>query len=187
MSGFSPARDGGSAVSAAPGFTVKARTTAKARHKDDQARVTAHARAVGRTGKVGERGLGHFDEPRTGLDEQRQVPLVPRRENAEPGAAREHVRKDIGSHVVVFELGAPGNPEDLSAPFGDPRGTAMRWATRCLTHQETRYLGDHRAAIQSVKASHAWCAGCAAAVAGSRRLRHRARALRLGRKAEQAH
>jgi len=185
MSGFSPARGGGSAaVGASPGFTVKARTTAKARHKDDQARVTAHARSVGRTGKAQERRLDDLDELRTELDEQPQVPLVPRRENAEPGAAREHVRKDIGSHVAVFELGAPDNPEDLSAPFGDPRGAAMRWATRCLTHQETRYLGDHRAAIQAVKASHTWCTGCAAAVAGSRRIRNRARALRLGRKAE---
>jgi hypothetical protein len=183
MSGFSPARDGGSAVAgASPGFTVKARSTAKARHKDDQARVTAHARATGRTGKAQERRLGELDELRTERAEQQQVPLVPRRENAAPGAAREHVRRDIGSHVAVFELGAPDNPEDLSAPFGDPRGTPMRWATRCLTHHETRYLGDHRAAIQAVKASHTWCAGCAAAVAGSQRIRNRARALRLRRK-----
>ena len=183
MSGFSPARDGGSAVvSASPGFTVKARSTAKARHKDDQARVTAHARSAGRTGKAQERRLGDLDAPIARPDEQ-QVPLVPRHENAEPGEAREHVRRDIGSHVAVFELGAPDNPEDLSAPFGDPRGAAMRWATRCLTHHETRYFADHRAAIQAVKASHTWCMGCAAAVAGNRRIRNRARALQLQRKA----
>jgi hypothetical protein len=184
MSGFSPARSGGAAVvSASPGFTVKARSTAKARHKDDQARVTAHARSAGRTGKAQERGLGDLDEPRTEREGRQQVPLVPRRENAAPGAAREHVRRDIGSHVAVFELGAPDNPEDLSAPFGDPRGVSMRWAARCLTHHETRYLGDHRAAIQAVKASHTWCAGCAAAIAGNRRIRNRARALRLRREA----
>ena len=184
MSGFSPARDGGSAVvGASPGFTVKAKTTRKARHKDDQARVTAHALSVGRTGKVPDRRLADLDEPRA--ERMRQVPLVPRRENAEPGEAREHVRRDIGSHVAVFELGAPDNPEDLSAPFTNPRGTAMRWATRCLTHRETRYFGDHRAALQAVKASHGWCTGCAAAVAGNRRIRNRARALRMWRKAAQ--
>jgi hypothetical protein len=183
MSGFSPARDGASAaVSASPGFTVKARMTAKARHKDDQARVTAHARAVGRTGKTRERGLADLDEPR--IEREEQVPVVPRHENAVPGAAREHVRRDIGSHVAVFELGAPDNPADLSAPFGDPQGVSMRWATRCLTHHETRYLGDRRAAIQAVKVSHAWCGGCAAAFAGNRRrIRNRARALRLRRRA----
>ena len=84
----------------------------------------------------------------------------------------------------MFELGAPDNPEDLSAPFTNPQGTAMRWATRCLTHRETRYLGDHRAALQAVKTSHGWCTGCAAAVAGNRRIRNRARALRMWRKAE---
>ena len=185
MSGFSPARDGGSAVvSASPGFTVKARTSTKARHKDDQARVTAHARAVGRTGKAREGGvLAELDELKTVREQQRQqVPLVPRRGSAEPGEAREHVRRDIGSRVAVFELGAPDNPEDLSAPTGDSRGAAMRWATRCLTHHETRYFGEHRAAIQAVKASDTWCAGCAAAVAGNRRIRNRARALRMRRR-----
>jgi len=182
MSGFSPMRDGGStAVSASPGFTVKAKSTAKARHKDDQARVTAHALSVGRTGKARERRLTELDAPTPRRADQ--VPVVPRRENAEPGEAREHVRKDIGSHVVVFELGASGNPEDLSAPFADPQGAAMRWAARCLNHEETRYLGDHRAAIQAVKASHTWCAGCAAAVAGNRRVRNRARVRQWQRRA----
>ena len=183
MSGFSPARGGGSAVvDASPGFTVKAKTTRKARHKDDQARVTAHALSVGRTGKAGERRPADLDSPRA--EREQQVPRVPRRGNAERGEAREHVRRDIGSHVVVFELGAPDNPEDLSASFTNPQGIAMRWATRCLTHRETRYFGDHRAAIQGVKASHSWCAGCAAAVAGNRRIRNRARALQLRRKGE---
>lgn len=188
MSGFSPAGGGASAVvNASPGFTVKARTTAKARHKDDQARITAHARSVGRTGKTREGdALAEFAELKIKRDQRQQVPLVPRRENAAPGEAREHVRRDIGSHVVVFELGAPDNPEDLAAPFGDPRGASMRWAVRCLTHHEedTRYFAEHRAAIQAVKASHTWCAGCAAAVAGNRRIRNRARALRMRRKSE---
>ena len=173
MSGFSPARDGAASVVSASGFTVKPRTTRKARHKDDRARVTAHARAVGRTGKAQEHRL---DEDQPPVTERNEVPVVPRHENAEPGQAREHVRRDIGSHVVVFELGAPDNPEDLSAPFHDPQGADMRWAVRCLTHDETTYFGKHRAAIQAVKASHSWCAGCAAAVANSRRVRHRARA-----------
>jgi hypothetical protein len=176
MSGFTPARDGGpTAVNASPGFTVKARTTKKARHKDDQARITAHARSVGRTGKARERERGYDEVEEQAVEPREQVPVVPRRENAEPGEAREHVRRDIGSHVVVFELGAPDNPEDLTGPFHDPQGAEMRWAVRCLTHEETRYFGGHRAAIQAVKASHTWCAGCAEAVANSRRVRHRAR------------
>jgi hypothetical protein len=175
MSGFTP-RDGGQAnATPSPGFTVKARKTRKARHKDDQARITAHARSAGRTGKARERERGVDEVEEIVVDERRQVPVVPRRDG-EPGEAREHVRRDIGSHVVVFELGAPDNPEDLSGPFHDPQGAEMRWAVRCLTHDETRYFGGHRAAIQAVKASHTWCAGCAEAVAKSRRVRHRARA-----------
>jgi hypothetical protein len=174
MSGFAPGRENGpSVVNSSPGFTVKARTTKKARHKDDQARITAHARSVGRTGKARERE--RTGDPQQVVDERDQVEVVPRRENAEPGEAREHVRRDIGSHIAVLELGAPDNPQDLTGPFRDPQGDKMRWAVRCLTHEETRYFGGHRAAIQAVKASHTWCAGCAAAVANSRRVRHRAR------------
>jgi len=176
MSGFSSARnDGPSAASASPGFTVKAKTTAKARHKDDRARVTAHALAAGRTGKVREDRPEDLNESVATMVRDQQVPVVPRHEG-EPGEAREHVRRDIGSHVAVFELGAPDNPEDLSAPFTDPQGVKMRWAVRCLTHEETRYLAEHRRALQSVKASHTWCSGCAAALAGSRRIHNRARA-----------
>ncbi|HTJ67197.1 MAG TPA: hypothetical protein VL551_06675 [Actinospica sp.] len=176
MSGFTPGRDGGpTVVNATPGFSVKARKTKKARHKDDQARITAHARSVGRTGKARERERGYDEVEELVLDERRQVPVVPRRDNGGPNEAREHVRRDIGSHVAVFELGAADNPADLTGPFQDPQGAEMRWAVRCLTHEETRFLGDHRAAIQAVKASHTWCAGCAEAVAGSRRVRHRAR------------
>ena len=178
MSGFTQSRDGGSAnATPSPGFTVKARKTRKARHKDDQARITAHARSAGRTGKAQarerERGFDEVVEERV-PDQREQVPVVPRRE-AEPGEAREHVRRDIGSHVAVFELGAPDNPEDLTGPFHDPQGAEMRWAVRCLTHRETKYHSGHRAAIQAVKASHTWCAGYAEAVAKSRRVRHRAR------------
>jgi hypothetical protein len=177
MSGFTPA-GGSGGTTAAPGpsngFSVKARTTAKARHKDDQARVTAHARSVGRTGKAQGRELGELAAPLP-PPEQEQVPLVPRREGRSD-EAREHVRRDIGSHVAVFELGAPDSPADLSAPFTDPQGAAMRWAVRCLTHGETRYLAGHRSALQSMKGSHAWCPGCAAAAAGSRRVHNRARA-----------
>jgi hypothetical protein len=176
MSGFAKNRDGGQTnATPSPGFTVKARKTRKARHKDDQARITAHARSAGRTGKARERERGFDEVEELVVDERGQVPVVPRRENAEPGDAREHVRRDIGSHVVVYELGAADNPEDLSGWFSDPQGHEMRWAVRCLTHEDTRYFDGHRAAIQAVKASHTWCAGCAEAVANSRRVRHRAR------------
>lgn len=169
MSGFSQQR--GDSASAPPGFTAKPRQTAKARHKSDQARVTAHALSVGRTGKARERKLDAPEETRP--RRKNEVPVVPRREGApEP---REHVRRDIGSHASVFELGAPDTPEDVSAPFTDPKGTAMRWAVRCLTHDQTRYFADHRAAIQAVKASHGWCEGCAAAVAASRKIHARPR------------
>lgn len=172
----------GSTGAAVSGFTVKPRTTAKARHKDDQARVTAHARAVGRTGKLRERDFAEGAaaapaEPR----QPPQVPEVPRRAG-EPDGAREHLRRDINSRIAVFELGAPDNPPDLTAPFTDPRGAVMRWAVRCLTHGQTRYHAEHRRALQAVKGSHAWCPGCASAVAGSRRIRNRARAQRMQRR-----
>lgn len=181
MNGFTPAGSGAAAASGpANGFSVKARTTAKARHKDDRARVTAHVRAVGRTGKPQEREVVELDAP-TPPPEREQVPLVPKHEGAadEP---RELVRRDIGSHVAVFELGAPDNPDDLSAPFTDSRGAVMRWAARCHTHRLTHYFADHRRALQSVKSSEAWCPGCAAAVADSRRIRNRARAQHLRRR-----
>jgi len=176
--GFTSARaDGGSAAAgAASGFTAKPRTTAKARHKDDQSRVTAHALAVGRTGKAQDRRPADLEAPPP-PPEQDQVPLVPRRTGS-PEHAREHVRRDIGSHVVIFELGAPDNPDDLRAPFTDSRGAPMQWAARCVTHGETRYFAVHRRALQALKGSHTWCTGCAEAVAGSRRRIHnRARAL----------
>jgi hypothetical protein len=180
MNGFSPAGGGAAALGPGTGFSVKARTTAKARHRDDRARVTAHVRAVGRTGKDRENEFGELAAPPP-PPEQEQVPLVPRHEGA-PEEARELVRRDIGSHVAVFELGAPDNPDDLAAPSIDPRGAAVRWAVRCLTHGRTRYYADHRRALQAVKGSDAWCSGCAAAVAGNRRIRNRARARHMQRR-----
>lgn len=177
MNGFTPAGSGAAAaLGPSNGFSVKARTTAKARHRDDRARVTAHARAVGRTGKPDEREVAELAAPAP-PPEKEQVPLVPRHEGA-PGEARRHVRRDIGSEVGVFELGAADNPGDLAAPFTDRDGARMRWAARCHTHGHTHYFADHRGALQAVKGSDAWCPGCAAAVADSRRIRNRARAAR---------
>ncbi len=165
MDGFA-ARNDATAISQRGGFSVKPQTTAKPRHKDDRARKTAHALEVPRTGKPQDRLLEN-EEPPAELKDQR-VPVVPRRD--EPEQARERVRRDIGSHVLVFELGAPDNPEDLSSePFGDARGITMHWAARCTTHDETRYFAEHRRALQAVKTSHTWCSGCAAAVAANRR------------------
>jgi hypothetical protein len=177
MNGFTPAGGGAAAAAGPTGFSVKARRTAKARHRDDRARVTAHARAVARTGKDRELELGELDAPLP-PPEQEQVPLV-RRAGEKEEAPREHVRRDIGSHVAVFELGAPDNPEGLRNPFTDPRGAVMRWGVRCLTHGETEYHAQHRRALQAVKRSPAWCPGCAAAIESSRsrRIHKRARAL----------
>lgn len=178
MNGFTPAGSGAAAaLGPRNGFSVKARTTAKARHKDDRARVTAHARAVGRTGKPQEREVAELAAPAP-PPEQQQVPLVPPRHAGTSGEARGHVRRDIGSEVAVFELGAPDNPGDLPVPFTDESGAMMRWAARCRTHAQTHYFADHRSALQALKSSETWCPGCAAAVAESRRIRNRARAAR---------
>ena len=179
MNGFTQAGSGGAAAfGPTTGFSVKARRTKKARHRDDRARVTAHARAAARTGKVRELENGELEAPLP-PPEQGQVPLVPRHEGEPVEAPREHVRRDIGSRVAVFELGAPDNPDDLPAPFTDPRGAVMHWAVRCHTHGQTRYHALHRRALQAVKRSPAWCPGCAAAIESSRsrRIHKRARAL----------
>ena len=139
-------------TTSAAGFSAKPRTTAKARHKDDQERVSAHALSVGRTGKVREPDLAASAEfEAMARQREAQVPVVPRRENS-PEECREHLRRDIGSRVMVYELGAADNPADLSAPFADPQGAPMHWAARCATHGETRYFAEHRRALQAAKA-----------------------------------
>ncbi len=170
MDGFA-ARNDAMAVSRG-GFSAKPKTNAKPRHKDDRTRSQTHTLEVPRTGKAKDELLENEETPVEVKDQR--VPVVPKREG-EPDQARERVRRDIGSHVLVFELGAPDNPPDLSEPFGDARGITMHWAARCTTHDETRYFAEHRRALQAVKTSHTWCPGCAAAVAGNRRIHNRAR------------
>jgi hypothetical protein len=169
MDGFAARND---ATTARGGFSVKPKTTAKPRHKDDRSWVNNHSLEVRRTGKAKD-ALLENEEPAVEAKDQR-VPEVPKHDG-EPDRARERVRRDIGSHVLVYELGAPDNPDDIAEPFGDARGIKIHWAARCTTHDVTRYFAEHRRALQAVKTSHTWCPGCAAAVAASRRIHNRAR------------
>jgi hypothetical protein len=155
-------------------FSAQPKTTAKPRHKNDRSWLNMHALEARRTGKAKDELLEN-EEPAPEAKDQR-VPEVPRHDGER--GTRERIRRDIGSHVLVFEIGAPDNPDDIAAePFGDARGINMHWAARCTTHDETRYFAEHRRALQAVKTSHTWCPGCAAAVAASRRI-HKSRAQR---------
>lgn len=170
MDGFA-ARNDATATTGRGGFSVKPKTTAKPRHRDDRSWVNNHPLEARRTGKAKDELLEN-EEPAAEAKDQR-VPVVPKRD--EPDRARERVRRDIGSHVLIYELGAPDNPDDLpDERFGDARGITMHWAARCTTHGETRFFAEHRRALQAAKTSHTWCHGCAAAVAASRRI-HKAR------------
>lgn len=173
MDGYAARYDDVRATAPHSGFSARPKTTAKPRHRDDRSWLNNHALEVRRTGKAKDELLENR-EPAAEAKDQR-VPEVPGKREAEPDQARERVRRDIGSHVLVYELGAPGNPADIHAePFGDARGITMHWAARCITHDQTRYFAEHRRALQAVKTSHTWCPGCAAAVAASRRI-HKSR------------
>lgn len=169
MDGFAARND----ATALGGFTARPKTAAKPRHRNDRSWLNTHPLEARRTGKAKDELLENENPAPEAMDQR--VPEVPRHDAA-PAGARERVRRDIGSHVLVFELGGPENPEDLAPePFGDARGITMHWAARCTTHDETRYFAEHRRALQAVKTSHTWCPGCAAAVASSRRI-HKSRA-----------
>lgn len=168
MDGFAARNDAMSMTRG--GFSAQPKTNAKPRHKNDRSWLNTHALEARRTGKAKDELLENENPAREAMDQR--VPEVPKHESERQ--ARERVRRDIGSHVLVDQLGAPDTPEDVSDPFSDVRGINMHWAARCVTHDQTRYYAEHRRALQAVKTSHTWCPGCAAAVAANRRI-HKSR------------
>jgi hypothetical protein len=100
---------------------------------------------------------------------------VPDLPAGEPSAARayvarEHLRKDIGSRVLVLDLSAPDVPPGAPAPSRDADGKAMKYVAGCVTHHEQKYFGAYATACRGAKASHQWCPGCKSELARHHRL-----------------
>jgi hypothetical protein len=108
-------------------------------------------------------------------------PEVPDLPGAEPAAtrayvAKEHLRKDIGSRVLVLDLAAPDAPRGAPAPSRDADGKPMLYVADCVTHHEQKYFGAYATACRAAKASHQWCPGCKSELARHHRLHSKASA-----------
>jgi hypothetical protein len=90
--------------------------------------------------------------------------------------AREHLRRDIGSRVLVLDLAAPDAPDGAPLPPLDPDGNPMQYAADCVTHHVQKYFGAYPTACRGAKASHQWCPGCKSALARHHRLHSKASA-----------
>jgi hypothetical protein len=106
------------------------------------------------------------------------VPGVP--EGGPPGTnpyvMKEHLRKDIGSRVLVLDLTAPDAPRGAPAPSRDAEGNKLQYVADCATHHERKYFGAYATAGRAAKASHQWCPGCKSALARHHRLHSKASA-----------
>jgi hypothetical protein len=90
--------------------------------------------------------------------------------------AREHLRKDIGSRVLVLDLTAPDAPRDAPAPGRAAQGAAELYAADCVTHHEQKFFAAYATACRAAKASHQWCPGCKRDLARHHRLHSKANA-----------
>ncbi len=164
MSGYSPAR----------------KTTAKSQNRGDARRVVAQgpAKPVGPVGGRARRATarsGIGSAPAQAVPAQASAAQASSAQagasdtagplGAEPPAqrtyvAREHLRKDIGSRVLVLDLAAPDAPAGAPVPSRDPDGVLLQFVAECVTHHERKYLCAYATACRAAKASHQWCPGC---------------------------
>ena len=160
-------------------FTTSKKSTRKARRKDDGARVTAHALSQGRSAKAqGQLKSGGSPDIADTADEVPtvQVPTVADEQSPGGYVDREHVRRDIGSHVLVLDLAAADAPADAPKPFLDPDGAEQRFAAQCISHDQVAFFGSLRQATTAAKASHQWCSGCSDLLSGTAKVHSKARA-----------
>jgi hypothetical protein len=162
-------------------FTTGKKSTRKASRKDDGARVTAHAMSQGRSAKA-QGQLKHPGSPETAAESAAaQVPTVAEEQSSGGYVDREHVRRDIGSHVLVLDLAAEDAPEDAPKPFLDPDGVEQRYAAQCISHDQIAFFESMRQAVTAAKASHQWCTGCAQLLSGTAKVHSKAREQQRGR------
>jgi hypothetical protein len=169
MSGYSPAK----------------KTTAKSQNRGDARRVVAQgpANPVGPVGGRARRATarsGIGSAPAQAVPAQAGAAQAGASDTAgPPGAeppaqrtyvAREHLRKDIGSRVLVLDLTAPDAPPGAPAPSRDPDGALLQFVAECVTHRERKYLCAYAPACRAAKASHHWCPGCKTELARHHRL-----------------
>jgi hypothetical protein len=93
-----------------------------------------------------------------------------------PYVMKEHLRRDIGSRVLVLDLTAPDAPRGAPAPSRDAEGHKLQYVAECATHHERKYFGAYATACRAAKASHQWCPGCKRALARHHRLHSKASA-----------
>lgn len=153
-------------------YSTARKQTARAQRKDDATAVGVPGPARLSTGRR-RRGTARSElaiVPAEVIPEQ-PTPERPASAAAERRyLAREHVRRDIGSRIVLLDLEAPDVPPDAPDSFRDPGGVLMRYLVRCVSHGDRKYFGSYGAACRAVKASHLWCPDCKAGLARRHRL-----------------
>jgi len=172
------------------GYTPAKKTAARAQRKTSPSRVIAQGVAnlgVAKLANVRARrataksGTAPVPAPAAPAGPDPADPAVPGGPGGEPPAAhsyvmKEHLRKDIGSRVLVLDLTAPDAPRGAPAPSRDADGNQLRYVADCVTHHERKYLGAYPTACRAAKASHQWCPGCKSELARHHRLHSKASA-----------
>jgi hypothetical protein len=159
------------------GHTPAQKTTAKAQRKNDNRVI---ARAMSNLGSARARRATARSEIPSVPAQVIPEPAVPARpgDSAAQRAfiARDHHRRDIGSHLQVLDLAAPDAPAGAPEPFRDPEGVMMRFVAYCVTHDERKHYGGFATACRAAKASHQWCPNCKTELARHHRLHSKANA-----------
>jgi len=161
------------------GYSSARKTTAKTQSKNDARKVIAQG--MGNLAGVRARRATARSEIPSAPAQVIPEPEVPDQPGGEPPAqrayvAREHLRKDIGSRVLVLDLAAPDAPDGVPVPCRDPDGALLQYVADCITHHERKYFGAYATACRAAKASHQWCPGCKSELARHHRLHSKASA-----------
>jgi len=162
------------------GYTPAKKAAARAQRTTNASRVIAQGMTSLRTAKA-RRATARSGIPPSVPAQVSPDPDVPGPAEGEPSAphayvAKEHLRKDIGSRVLVLDLAAPDAPRGAAAPFRDADGKLLRYLADCVTHHQQKHFGAYATACRAAKASHQWCPGCKSELARHHRLHSKASA-----------
>ncbi len=143
------------------GYSEARRATAKTQRSDDAHRVVAQGTA--NLGGRGRRATARSDllsAPAEVIPERPPPPRPASWPSARHYLAKEHRRRDIGSRIVVLDLGAPDRPASAPPVIEDHDGAAMQFLVVCTDHHQQKHFKTFGTAWRSAKASHQWCDRC---------------------------
>jgi hypothetical protein len=160
------------------GYLSARKTTAKTQHRNDGRRVIARGMANLGNGKSRTAAARSpvLPEPAAVVPDPMVGSLPADVPSGRGYLAREHLRRDIGSRVLVLDLAAPDAPRRSAGVQRGADGRELRYAADCITHDERKYFGGYATACRAAKASHQWCAGCKTELARHHRLQSKASA-----------